>query len=226
MSFPDILAFFDFDWAAAQLANGNPGPFLSWTVGSMALGFLAGFLFKRWRSNRTIGKELGKLPGFERVDTLDKLIDRAIEYSDRPPRAEYDLMARNAERVLGSGGESVEGIRFRQHVLDSLSAMQGSEAAQAYVLEKVDGSVEDSARYGAALQDLIRYGCITGLTVVQFSGRPKMSVAFDAKGVRVLNGTYPSARERDLADISKLVDERIESAVKALADETRRSRRA
>lgn len=222
----DIIGFLagilDFAWAAEQAEGESSFQFFSWTLIAFFVGCGVGALISRVLLNSKVKGELGHIPGFERVNTVDKLIDKAYEYSKRPPVEEYEILKLNSEAYLSERGEKLKDVEFRQQIIDTVCSLGNAEKAKAYILEKMEGPIEDNERYGSALVDLKRYGCLDGYEIVEFPGRGRKSIAFGGKGVTVSRRDYPSSRERDMEDISRLVDERIG---KALDDYARRDRR-
>ena len=220
-----IAGLVDFNWAYAQMIGGNPGPFLVWTVAVFIMGLVVGTFVRRLLMNRNVSREFRDVPGFERVNTVDKLIEKAHEYSDRPERGEYELMKKNASGYLAQRGETEGDVRFRQEIVDTVDKLGNPGKAQEYLLEKMRGSIADNEFYGRALLDLKRYGCLDGYEIAEFSGRGRMSIAFGGGGVTVKRRDYPSARERDLEDIRELVDEQIEKALEKRDARNRRLER-
>lgn len=72
-----LFGMLDLGWAFAQLTEGSPLPFLLWTAFSFALGFAAGRAWGTHVEVRGIARELGRYEGFERVNTVGRLIEKA-----------------------------------------------------------------------------------------------------------------------------------------------------
>lgn len=73
--------FLDLDWIWVQLTGGNAVPFLSWTATAFLVSCSLGAVFRSFLTNRRIRSELGLKSGFERVNTVDRLIEKADELS-------------------------------------------------------------------------------------------------------------------------------------------------
>lgn len=90
------MGFLDLDWVWSQLSGGSPVPFLSWTAATFLVGLCAGMAVRNWRLSRRIRSELGLRPGFERISTVERLIEKADELASGMDEA------REAERALGA----------------------------------------------------------------------------------------------------------------------------
>lgn len=73
--------FLDLGWIWVQLTGGNAVPFLSWTATAFLASCSLGAMIRSFRTNRRIRSELGLKSGFERVNTVDRLIEKADELS-------------------------------------------------------------------------------------------------------------------------------------------------
>lgn len=115
-----FLAFVDPGWVARQFAQGDGVPFTLWTIGTLLAGLSIGLLVGHraelrraaQRDRASIAKihaELGSIPGFERVNSVESLIEKADELRKRPERSELDrALARVAdlERQLADSREA------------------------------------------------------------------------------------------------------------------------
>lgn len=88
--------FLDLGWVWSQLSGGNPVPILSWTATALLVGLCAGMAVRSLRLNRRVRSEFGLRPGFERVNTVERLIEKADELAIGLDEA------REAERALGA----------------------------------------------------------------------------------------------------------------------------
>lgn len=114
------VGFLDFGWVWSQLSGGNPVPFLSWTAATLLIGLCAGMAVRNWRLNRKVRSELGLKSGFERVNTVERLIEKADELASQSVGvAERDARIASLEAEL-AGRPTREDVDERDTRIASL----------------------------------------------------------------------------------------------------------
>lgn len=147
MSLETFISMLDFGWIARQITQGNPLPFLIWT----AFVFAVAFAFGRWlsgsRLDALVVKELGRTPGFERVNTVRKLIEKADELAHEvkdmqgaEARGEDEQICPHASKPSISALISI-GQYYAAGVLD---ALRRTDAGEGYIGfgENVEASLD------------------------------------------------------------------------------------
>lgn len=241
---PDLFfSMLDPDWLASQIAGGNPWPFLMWTLFTATLSFFIGRWWRGARMDRLVEKELGRKQGFERVNTVQRLIDKAHDLPSveqlhdaekRAERAEaelgslrksLDLATANAERELIERDENLESVRVRQELLNELASAKTPDMMRRIILERLDESrPSDNQKYGAALKDLVKYGCIAGVSLPDFANGGTY-VPYTGEDLSVIRADYPSLRERERIDLLEDVQGMIDQSIRQLLGEVRRTSR-
>lgn len=235
---PDLFfSMLDPDWLASQIAGGNPWPFLMWTLFIATLSFFIGRWWREARMDRLVEKELGRRQGFERVNTVQRLIDKAHglpsaeQLHDAEKRAEkaeaelgslrksLDLATANAERELIERDENLESVRVRQELLNELASAKTPEMMRRIILERLDESrPSDNQKYGAALKDLVKYGCVVGVSIPDFANGGTY-VPYTGEDLSVARGDYPSLRERERMDLLREVQGMIDETIGEFAED-------
>lgn len=134
------VGFLDFGWVWSQLSGGNPVPFLSWTVATLLLGLCAGMAIRGWQLNRRVRSELGLRPGFERVNTVERLIEKtdelagqAVGVTERDARIaslEAELAGRPTQEELAERDAEIESLRSPvESVRRAISSLPEDELA-------------------------------------------------------------------------------------------------
>lgn len=120
------MGFLDLEWVWSQLSGGNPVPFLSWTAATLLIGLCAGMAVRNWRLNRKVRSELGLKPGFERVNTVERLIEKADELAAQAVGvAERDTRIASLEAEL-AGRPTQEELAERDATISSLERDLGA----------------------------------------------------------------------------------------------------
>lgn len=142
------MGFLDLNWAWLQLSGGDPVPFLSWTVAAFLIGFCVGKAFRSWRINRKIRSELGLRPGFERVNTVERLIEKADELAvqtvDATEKdAETESIEEEAERLrrqlqMTKVPGTVAGLRTMSVATSASTAAPGGDPLAALLPAEVE----------------------------------------------------------------------------------------
>lgn len=136
------MGFLDLDWVWSQLSGGNPVPFLSWTAATFLVGLCAGMVVRNWRLSRRIRSELGLRPGFERVSTVERLIEKADELASSMDEAREDVnelrrqvSARDAEIAALRGANTPSRLDIAREALgdDGMRSFRALCAASTYV---------------------------------------------------------------------------------------------
>lgn len=241
---PDLFfSMLDPDWLASQVTGGNPWPFLMWTLFIATLSFFIGRRWRGSRMDRLVAKEVGGRPGFERVNTVQRLIDKACDLpsadqlADAVRRADVaetalanmreslDIATANAERELSEKGENLESVRVRQGLLNELSGAKTQEMMRRIIFERLDESKPaDNQKYGAALRDLIKYGCVTGVSIPDFANGGTY-VPYTGDGLSIVRGDYPPLRERERMDLLREVQGMIDASIREFSDGVIEARR-
>lgn len=95
---PDLFfSMLDFDWVGSQLTGGNPVPFLIWTAFVATLSFLCGRWWRGRRLDALVVRELGRRQGFERVNSVALLIDKADALADEVSASTEALAEKDGE---------------------------------------------------------------------------------------------------------------------------------
>ena len=222
-----FAGWLELDWFWGMLTGGNPAMFLVWTAVVFSVGVAIG---RRWsikKHGKKIVDELSKLPGFERVNSVDRLIDKAEDLSKRPTTEQFaelkgrvDALERslkvaeaNATAALAERGESLEDVKFAQELLDLLSKAASAENIARIADEKINNAGDaENLRYGKALSDLARYGCLSYVTCLMAT--PAMRyIAHVSERAEVVKTELPSFAERERIDLMRNVEEMVDKKI-------------
>lgn len=199
---------------------------VAWSAAFLFAGFAVGLVVRHVAAMAQLTKKDTALDvaRSELDSALERLSDRYAEID----RLEHSLRLAeaNSETSLRDRGESLEDVRLRQQMLDVMSGMGSQERIVAYLEEKVHGgTTEDNERYGRAVRDLVRYGCLEGASVPDFANDGEMLLYTCPEQIRVLRSEYPSLWERRRVEIMEDVDEHITDALREFSGAiVRRSR--
>lgn len=132
------LGLLDPKWVSSQFGEGgDPASFLSWTVAILLIGLCAGMAVRNWRLNRKVRSELGLKPGFERVNTVERLIEKADELAGRPTQEELDerdVTISSLERDLGARNHAdAERAKLRETFLHKIDPDQQAAVVDAWL---------------------------------------------------------------------------------------------
>ena len=195
---PDLFfSMLDFDWVGSQLTGGNPVPFLIWTAFVATLSFLCGRWWRGRRLDALVVRELGRRQGFERVNSVVLLIDKADalakaeaerrlamkenELRDRLERAEEELKKKLAERDAGAVAERSEdeiaSERYRR-IVAGFSRTKAEAALRAY---DADGMIE--ARERERLEIIGSIQAKQGVFTMQALDYHGMTIQTDTYGI-------------------------------------------
>lgn len=217
-SFPDVASYASDPERLAHL--------VTWSLAFLLFGVAVGVIIRHVAATAQLTKKDTALDvaRSERDSALERLSDREAEI-DRLERS-LRLAEANSDAVLREDGESFEEVRLRQQMLDVMSGMGSQERIVAYLEEKVHGgTTEDNERYGRAVRDLVRYGCLEGASVPDFANDGEMLLYTCLEQIRVLRSEYPSLWERRRVEIMEDVDEHIVDAFREFSGAiVRRSR--
>lgn len=137
------VGFLDFGWVWSQLSGGNPIPFLSWTAATLLIGLCAGMAVRNRRLNRKVRSELGLKPGFERVNTVERLIEKADELA-----AQAVGVAERDTRIA-----SLEAELAGRPAQEDVGELKRQLAAKDAEIESLRSPVESARRTMASLPE-------------------------------------------------------------------------
>lgn len=241
---PDLFfSMLDPSWIASQIIEGNLWPFLIWTFFIAVLSHRVGMWWKSSQMDRLVARELCHKPGFERINTVQRLIDKVYDLPtvdqlrDAERRAEVaeseagslreslDLATANANRALSETGGDLESVRVRQRMLNELAGARTPDMMRRIIDERVASAApSDNQKYGAALKDLVRYGCVAGVSIPDFANDGTY-VPYTGEDLSVIRGDYPSLRERQRMDLINEVQVMIDKAIREFAEGVIRAKR-
>ena len=134
------FGFLDLDWAWAQLSGGNPVPFVTWTVAAFIVGLGVGMALRGFLMDHKVRSELGLKRGFERVNSVERLIEKADELSGLEHELESlraDLASRPTANQLA---ESEGRVSELEREVEYLRSGDGSESAR---IERLVGNIRN-----------------------------------------------------------------------------------
>ena len=122
----------------------------------------------------------------------------------------------NATAALAEHGEDLEDVKFRQELLRTLSVARTPTSMRSILDARINGgSIEENLRYGRAVEDLVKYGCLSYVTCRYAVSHDRYFLTVDDMA-KVNRGTYPPLSERtrtDLIDeVESMVDDKLRKA--------------
>lgn len=133
-------------------------------------------------------------------------------------KADLEFAQANAENAMTALGQVLGEVELRRNMLNAI-AMMNEDEALAFMSARLD---EDGDKYGPALSDLVKYGCVDGLSCTLMAGGNYHLVATD--DYKVTRETYPSLSERNAIDLDLRLEQVEDSAVEKILCHIERAR--